>query len=201
MGLTAALLFVPETQAFPAEELTNSTLVTLQLAQASGNIMDVARGADDFSTLVAAIETAELDGTLSSEGPFTVFAPTNDAFAALPDGVVDALLLPENRDLLTEILQYHVVLGSVPSDELETGAVTTLNGGLAVRVEPDRVIVNNASVVQPDVTASNGVIHVINRVLIPPSVQEELATRLQDSQTSESTSPEQSSPEPIPGLW
>ncbi|WP_072620152.1 fasciclin domain-containing protein [Spirulina major] len=161
----------------------------IQVAQAEtpGTIVDVASGNEAFETLVAAVQAAGLVETLSGEGPFTVFAPTDEAFAELPDGVVDALLKPENRDLLTEILTYHVVPGEVMSSDLETGPVETLNGGLAVRVDPDKVVVNNGSVIMPDVPASNGVIHAINRVLIPAGVADELASRMQ--------------PEPIRGLW
>lgn len=161
-----------------------------QIAQEPGTIVDVAAGNDDFETLVQAVQTADLVDTLSSEGPFTVFAPTDAAFAELPDGALDALLEPENRDLLTDILTYHVVPGEVMSDDLETGAVDTLNGGVAVRVEPDQVIVNDASVVAADVPASNGVIHAINRVLIPPDTRAELVRRLQAAE-----------PEAIPALW
>lgn len=164
-------------------------------ADTSGTIVEVAQGNSDFSTLVAAVEAAGLVDELSAEGPFTVFAPTNAAFAGLPAGALDALLEPENQDLLTEILLYHVVPDEVTSDELTSGGVPTLNGGLAVRVEPDRVIVNDASVTQADIPASNGVIHAINRVLIPAATRAELLQRLAQS------NPAQSSPEPIQGLW
>ncbi|MEM8544534.1 MAG: fasciclin domain-containing protein [Cyanobacteria bacterium P01_H01_bin.119] len=156
----------------------NLTEAPAMLAQANGTIVDVAAANDNFDTLVQAVQTAGLVDTLSGDGPFTVFAPTDDAFAELPDGALDALLQPENRDLLTEILTYHVVPDEVTSDELETGVVDTLNGGVAVRVDPDRVVVNDGSVIIPDVPASNGVIHAINRVLIPPSTGAELARRL-----------------------
>lgn len=150
------------------------------LAQTSsvGSIVDVAANDDDFDTLVQAVEAAGLDDTLAEGGPFTVFAPTDAAFDNLPDGTLDALLRPENRDLLTDILTYHVVPDEVPSDELETGGLDTLNGGLAVQVNPDRVVVNDASVVRPDIDANNGVIHGINRVLIPPATRAALESRL-----------------------
>ena len=153
------------------------------LAQTDGTIVDVAAGNDNFDTLVQAVQAAGLADTLSGDGPFTVFAPTDEAFGNLPDGVLDALLEPENRDLLTEVLTYHVVPDEVTSDELETGVVDTLNGGVAVRVDPDRVIVNDGSVILPDVPASNGVIHAINRVLIPPSTSAELTRRLQAAES------------------
>ncbi|MGB3495399.1 MAG: fasciclin domain-containing protein [Elainellaceae cyanobacterium] len=169
---------------------SSATQVQL-LAQAPGTIVDVAAGNDDFETLVQAVETAGLADTLSGEGPFTVFAPTDEAFDALPDGALEALLEPENRDLLTDILTYHVVPGEVMSSDLETGGVDSLNGGLAVLVEPDGVVVNDASVVAADVPASNGVIHAINRVLIPTETRAELVRRLQAAETVEA----------IPALW
>jgi len=173
--------------AIAADRIDVSQANAQNLAQATGDIVDVAAGNPDFSTLVQAVQAAGLVDTLKSDGPFTVFAPTNAAFNDLPDGVLDALLMPQNRDLLTEVLTYHVVPDEVTSDELETGGVDTLNGGVAVDVSPERVVVNNASVVQADVPASNGVIHAINRVLIPQGVVEELQARMAS--------------EPIRGLW
>lgn len=134
-------------------------------------IVDVAIANGSFDTLVAAVQAADLVETLSGEGPFTVFAPTDEAFAALPEGVLDALLLPENQDVLAQILTYHVVSGEVPASEVETGAVPTVaEADLDVVAEGGSVTVNEASVVTPDVMASNGIIHVIDTVLIPPSV-------------------------------
>lgn len=156
-----------------------------QLAPAAQqNLVEVAQGNPNYSTLVQAVQAAGLGDALSGDGPFTVFAPSNAAFNDLPDETLDFLLQPENRDLLADILKYHVVPERVPSSDLETGALDTLNGGLAVRVDPDRVIVNNASVVAPDVPASNGVIHGINRVLIPPDIRDRLAQQM-----------------PVRGLW
>lgn len=147
--------------------------------QASGNtIVDVAGSSDSFNTLVQAVQAANLGNTLSGEGPYTVFAPTDAAFEALPDGALDFLLQPENQDLLAQVLQYHVVSGSVTSDQLSTGGVSTLNGGVAVRVSDAGVVVNNASVVNPDIQTSNGVIHAVNRVLLPEALQQQLASRL-----------------------
>ncbi|MEO0988293.1 MAG: fasciclin domain-containing protein [Cyanobacteria bacterium J06639_14] len=166
-----------------ADDLPTVAAAPMLMAQTDGTIVDVAAGNDNFDTLVQAVQAAGLVDTLSSEGPFTVFAPTDDAFDDLPDGVLEALLEPENLDLLTEILTYHVVPDEVTSDELETGVVDTLNGGVAVRVDPDRVVVNDSSVILPDVPASNGVIHAINRVLIPPSTSAELTRRLEASES------------------
>lgn len=147
--------------------------------QASGNtIVDVASGSESFNTLVQAVQAANLGGTLSGEGPYTVFAPTDEAFDQLPDGALEFLLQPENQDLLAQVLQYHVVSGSVMSGDLTTGGVDTLNGGIAVAVSDSGVVVNNASVVTPNIEASNGVIHAVNRVLLPETLQQQLASRL-----------------------
>jgi uncharacterized surface protein with fasciclin (FAS1) repeats len=137
----------------------------------AGTIVDVASGNDDFSTLVAAINAAGLTETLSGEGPFTVFAPTNEAFEALPDGLVDDLLKPKNQETLTAILTYHVVPAEVMSSDIEPGAVATVQGeDVAIGVSDGTVTVNQATVTAADVDASNGVIHVIDQVLVPPSV-------------------------------
>lgn len=151
---------------------------TEMMSESSNTIVDVASGSDSFNTLVQAVQAAELAGTLSGEGPYTVFAPTDAAFDQLPDGALDFLLQPENQDLLAQVLQYHVVSGSVMSSQLSTGGVDTLSGGVAVRVSDSGVVVNNASVINPDIQASNGVVHAINRVLIPESLQQQLASRL-----------------------
>lgn len=151
----------------------------------NATIVDVASGSDRFTTLVQALEAAGLADTLSSEGPFTVFAPTDEAFADLPPGTLEALLQPENQDLLVEILRYHVVSGEVTSSELQTGTVPALNGSLAVTAEGGSVTVNNADVIAADVEASNGIVHAIDEVLIPPDVASELAARLQNTPTVE----------------
>ena len=137
----------------------------------AGTIVDVAVGAGTFNTLVAAVTAAGLAETLSGEGPFTVFAPTDDAFAALPDGLVDALLLPENEAALTAVLTYHVLGAEVPSSDVAPGDVETLQGeSITIGVEDGTVTVNDATVTAVDVEASNGVIHVIDAVLVPPSI-------------------------------
>ncbi|MEM7606971.1 MAG: fasciclin domain-containing protein [Myxococcota bacterium] len=136
---------------------------------AAADIVDTAVAAGSFSTLVAAVQAADLVDTLKGPGPFTVFAPTDDAFAALPEGTVENLLQPENRDQLVAILTYHVVSGDVRAEQV-TGLsnVTTLQGGqLAVDTSTGGVRIGNANVVQADVVASNGVIHVIDTVLLP----------------------------------
>ncbi|PSN13236.1 beta-Ig-H3/fasciclin [filamentous cyanobacterium CCT1] len=145
---------------------------------ASMSIVEVASGNDSFNTLVQAVQAAGLGDTLSGEGPYTVFAPTDEAFAQLPDGALEYLLQPENQDLLAQVLSYHVVEGSVTSSELSTGGVDTLGGGVAVAVRDSGIVVNNASVVNPNIQASNGVIHAVNRVLLPETLQQQLASRL-----------------------
>ncbi len=133
------------------------------------DIVDIAASNGSFNTLVAAVTAAGLVDTLKGEGPFTVFAPTDAAFAALPAGTVDSLLLPENKDQLVSILTYHVVPGAVTSDQLagQHLDVATVNGA-EVRVNGSNgVKVNDATVTTADIIASNGVIHVIDSVLLP----------------------------------
>jgi len=133
------------------------------------DIVDIAASNDQFSTLVAAATAAGLVETLQGDGPFTVFAPTNEAFAALPAGTVENLLRPENKDQLVKVLTYHVVPGAVTSDQLagKRMDVATVQGQ-TVRVNGTHgVRVNNARVTQADIIASNGVIHRIDRVLLP----------------------------------
>jgi uncharacterized surface protein with fasciclin (FAS1) repeats len=140
-------------------------------AVVSNTIVDVASANSDFSTLVAAVAAADLVGTLSSDGPFTVFAPTNEAFAALPAGVLDALLLPENKATLVKILTYHVVSGAVYAADVADGAVATVEGQSITLSTKDGVSVNNAKVVIADVMADNGVIHAIDAVILPKDVK------------------------------
>ena len=135
-----------------------------------GNIVEVAQGNEDFSTLVAAITAAGLGDALSGEGPFTVFAPTNAAFDALPAGLLEKLLLPENKEVLTKILTYHVVAAKVMAADVKAGDVTTLEGSTFAITTEGGVKVNESKVTATDVAASNGVIHVIDAVLVPASV-------------------------------
>ena len=137
---------------------------------AAGDIVAVASEAGSFSTLVAAVQAAGLVETLQGEGPFTVFAPTDDAFAALPAGVLDKLLLPENQDVLVKILTYHVVAGKVMAADVTAGEVATVEGQNITLATDGGVTVNGANVVTADVEASNGVIHVIDAVILPPDV-------------------------------
>ena len=135
-----------------------------------GTIVDVASGAGNFNTLVAAVTAADLVETLRGTGPFTVFAPTDEAFAALPAGVLDALLLPENKEILVKILTYHVVSGMVMAADITDGDVATVEGSNVMLVTTSGVKVNDANVVSADVPASNGVIHAIDAVILPPGV-------------------------------
>lgn len=136
----------------------------------SADIVDTAVAAGDFTTLVAAVEAAGLVETLKGEGPFTVFAPTDAAFAALPEGTVETLLLPENRDQLISILTYHVVPGKVMSSDAagaEVELATVQGDTLAVDGTGSGVMVDDANVISADIEASNGVIHVIDAVVMP----------------------------------
>jgi uncharacterized surface protein with fasciclin (FAS1) repeats len=135
----------------------------------SANIVELASQTDALSTLVTAVKAAGLVETLQGDGPFTVFAPTNEAFNKLPDGTLESLLKPENKDQLVRILTYHVVLGKVMSTDLSDGmkAKTAEGSQLTVNLG-DGVQVNNANVVNADIEASNGVVHVIDTVIMPP---------------------------------
>ncbi len=137
------------------------------MAQAK-DIVAIASGDPQFKTLTTALKAAGLVQTLQGKGPFTVFAPTDKAFAALPKGTLEDLLKPENKDKLTKILTYHVVSGSVLSTSLKSGDVPTVEKSkLKVVVAGGKVTVGGANVVKADIKASNGVIHVIDQVLIP----------------------------------
>lgn len=139
------------------------------LSAHAANIVETAQSAGQFNTLLAAAKAAGLVPTLSGKGPFTVFAPTDAAFAKLPKGTVESLLEPKNKKKLASILTYHVVAGDIYADDIKPGRthVKTVNGkSLAVR-KHGGVSVNGARVVTADVKASNGVIHVINKVLLP----------------------------------
>lgn len=137
----------------------------------SNTIVDVAASAGQFGTLLAAAKAAGLAEALAGEGPLTVFAPTDEAFAALPDGTVENLLKPENKDQLVSILSYHVAPARLKaSDVVSLNEVETLNGGApTVSVNGSRVKINDANIIKVDVAASNGIIHVIDKVLLPPA--------------------------------
>lgn len=139
------------------------------MMESEPDIVDIATSNGNFNTLVAAVTAAGLVDTLKGEGPFTVFAPTDAAFAALPAGTVETLLMPENIDQLTAILTYHVVPGAVTSDQLagQRLSVATVNGEEVHIDGRNGVTVENATVTTADIIASNGVIHVIDAVLLP----------------------------------
>jgi uncharacterized surface protein with fasciclin (FAS1) repeats len=138
---------------------------------ASKDIVDTAVGAGQFKTLTAALTAAGLVDTLKRSGPFTVFAPTDAAFAALPAGTVETLLKPENKAKLIAILTYHVVAGKVTAaDVVKLTEAKTVNGAtVAVKVQGSNVMINNAKVATADIDTSNGIIHVIDNVLMPPA--------------------------------
>ena len=176
-GLTTLSSLLAVTTAAQAEILSVQEQQTAQTAQTTpksstqdATIAAVASSNEAFETLTAALEAADLVEILNGTDVYTVFAPTDEAFAALPEGTVEALLLPENRDQLVQVLTYHVVPGRVMSTDLSEGAVTSAEGSpLNVMIGDTGVSINDASVIQADVEASNGVIHVIDQVLLPPA--------------------------------
>lgn len=156
----------------PKEEATEETMEVVEEVapvEAPKTVVDIAVGSPDHSTLVAAVTAAGLVETLSGAGPFTIFAPTNAAFEALPAGTVENLLKPESKDQLTSILTYHVVSGNVMAADLTDGQkVTTLNGQeLTVSIANGVVKINGATVTTADLAGSNGVIHVVDGVILP----------------------------------
>jgi uncharacterized surface protein with fasciclin (FAS1) repeats len=167
---TTAATMAPATTT--AATMSASTMSASTMVPASGDIVAVAAGNTDFSTLVAAVKAAGLVETLQGAGPFTVFAPTNEAFAKLPAGLVDKLLKPENKAVLVKILTYHVLASKVMAADVKPGNATTVEGDpIAITVASGKVQLNGSTnVVATDVAASNGVIHVIDSVLLPPGV-------------------------------
>ncbi|MBK8502632.1 MAG: fasciclin domain-containing protein [Saprospiraceae bacterium] len=134
------------------------------------SILEQAENTAELSTFVTACKAASMEAVLNGNGQYTVFAPSNDAFAALPNGTLESLLMPENKDQLVEILSYHVIPGKILSADVTEGKAPTVEGEeVDIAVANDVVKVNNASVTTADVEASNGVIHVIDQVIMPPS--------------------------------
>ena len=160
----AASLFAAPALAGDDAKRNNNAHTTMR-----ADIVDTAVNAGQFNTLVAAVQTAGLVDTLKGDGPFTVFAPLDSAFAGLPHGEVDRLLRPENRHELIDILTYHVVPGAITADQLagQILAVETVEGSTVLIDATDGVRVGNAQVVQADIRTSNGIIHVVDRVIIP----------------------------------
>ncbi len=161
--LFAALLFTM-TAAFAQNNQQGAT---------QEDIVAVASGNPDFSTLVEALKAADLVETLQGDGPFTVFAPTNEAFEALPDGTLEELLKPENKDQLKKVLTYHVLAKKVMAADLQDGmAASTVEGDDAkVMKEGDSFVIEGATITKPDIMASNGVIHVIDAVMLPSDMK------------------------------
>ena len=163
--LLTAIAFMPVTQAGHHDDKDNA----MHSKAMKKNIVEVAASNGSFNTLVAALEAADLVDTLKSKGPFTVFAPTDEAFAKLPAGTVESLLLPENKDQLVSILTYHVVAGKVKAKKVvKLDSATTVQGSdVSIKVIDGNVMVDNANVILTDVKANNGVIHVIDSVIMP----------------------------------
>jgi uncharacterized surface protein with fasciclin (FAS1) repeats len=162
----------PSMQTQPQAEtkpMTPSASPAMNSTTTSGSVVEVAASNGSFKTLTAALKAAGLDKALASGGSYTVFAPTDEAFAALPKGTVEELLKPENKDTLVKLLTYHVVQGEKASTSLQSGDTETLSGApVKVNVSSGGVMVNDANVVQADIKANNGVIHVIDKVILPP---------------------------------
>lgn len=139
--------------------------------ESAKDVVKVAASSADHTTLVAAIKQAELVDALSNAGPFTVFAPTNAAFAKLPAGTLDNLMKPENKEKLQDILQYHVFVGTLKTDLMQDGQVLNeVNGGnITISKKDGKVMINNSATIVASIPASNGIIHVIDAVLLPPS--------------------------------
>jgi uncharacterized surface protein with fasciclin (FAS1) repeats len=170
LALVASISFAACGSDDEAETEETVTEETVAEAAAAGDIVAVASSTEGFSTLVAALSAAGLVETLQGAGPFTVFAPSDDAFAALPAGLLEKLLLPENVAVLTSILTYHVVSGTVMSADIMAGDVPTVEGSTVALDTASGVTVNGATVTTADVAATNGVIHVIDAVMVPPTV-------------------------------
>jgi uncharacterized surface protein with fasciclin (FAS1) repeats len=171
----AAVLAVSSVAAFGAQAVMaggcGAHADESQTAAAEADIVDTAVAAGKFTTLVAAVKAAGLVETLKGDGPFTVFAPTDEAFARLPEGTIANLLKPENKDQLIAILTYHVVPGKVmASDVVKLSEAKTVQGtSVAIKVEDGNVFIDGAKVVKTDIQTSNGVIHVIDNVILPTS--------------------------------
>ncbi|MGB3138531.1 MAG: fasciclin domain-containing protein [Nodosilinea sp.] len=194
----------------PAADSKQSVLV----AQSEETIVEVAAGNEAFSTLVSAVEAAGLAPALSGDGPFTVFAPTNDAFADLDDTLMSEygialadLLKPENQEILQAVLSYHVVGTDVMSEDIPEGVSTVSaldENDLRITRAGDAVMVNMANIIMPDVEASNGVIHAIDSVLIPPQVLAALEASVEEDEAPEMMTPaatETAPAAPVRGLW
>jgi uncharacterized surface protein with fasciclin (FAS1) repeats len=167
---TTPALPIPTDPAIPTTPITpETTTPTTPEAKTPGTIVDIAASNESFKTLVTAVKAAGLTEVLSSQGPFTVFAPTDKAFEALPEGTLEKLLKPENKNKLQQLLAYHVVPAAVESTAIKSGRVKTVSGKfITLSKTKNFVKVNNAEVITADIKASNGVIHVVDKVILPP---------------------------------
>ncbi len=152
------------------------------------SLIIIATETEQLQTFMEALEAAQLQETLAQEGPYTIFAPTDAAFKQLPKGMFEKLLQPKNKEVLKQVLMYHIVGKKLMVKDLQTGTVDALGGGLAIQEGDYGIIVNNASIIKKDLESSNGVIHLVNRVLLP----ENITTSLGEA------SPEETSPEDTP---
>ncbi len=142
-------------------------------AESPNTVVGMVNSSNSFKTLASAIKAAELDATLSGKGPYILFAPTDQAFAALPKGTVETLLKPENKDKLVKVLTYHVISSEAATSDLKPGKVTSVEGStIDVKLSGKDVMVNDAKVLKADVKASNGIIHVIDKVILPPDLKQ-----------------------------
>jgi len=161
------------TESTPAivENQTGGGQSAVQDDESAKDVVKVAAGSKDHTTLVAAVKQADLVNVLSNAGPFTVFAPTNAAFDKLPAGTVEELMKPENKEKLADILQYHVYVGTLRIDQLEDGkTLNQVNGGnIIISTKDGKIVLNNSATIVATIQASNGIIHVIDGVLLPPT--------------------------------
>jgi uncharacterized surface protein with fasciclin (FAS1) repeats len=161
--------FIVKFSKFAVAGIVGVTMALSSMSARAADIVDTAVAAGSFKTLVAAVQAAGLVETLKGAGPFTVFAPTDEAFAALPAGTVEGLLKPENKDKLVAILTYHVVPGKVMSTDLKDNTTAKTVQGGEIKIDLDNgAMINDAKVVTADIVADNGVIHVIDKVIMPP---------------------------------
>ncbi|HUQ97116.1 MAG TPA: fasciclin domain-containing protein [Chitinophagaceae bacterium] len=161
----------PATTATETESALTGGQGAVQDDESAKDVVKVAASSKDHTTLVAAVKQADLVNALSNAGPFTVFAPTNAAFDKLPKGIVDDLMKGENKEKLQDILQYHVFVGTLNTDLMQDGqTLNEVNGGNVTITKKDgKVMLNNAATIVASITASNGIIHVIDAVLLPPT--------------------------------
>ena len=160
-----------ETQNVTEENTVAGGQSAVQDNESAKDVVKVAAGSQDHTTLVAAVKKAELVDALSNAGPFTVFAPTNAAFDKLPKGTIEDLLKPGNKAKLQDILQYHVFVGSLRTELIQDGqTLNEVNGGnITISKKDDKVVINNSANIIASIPASNGIIHVIDAVLLPPT--------------------------------